>query len=77
MSDELSRVERPYLFGVHIYQRARIAAQLGERERAVDLLHTAIAQGLILSSESNRLHTEPSFEALRGYPPFEEAVKPQ
>ncbi len=76
ISDDLGHIERPYLFGVHTYERARIAAQLGEKERAVDLLRTAIAQGFILSSESTGLHVEPSFEPLRGYPPFEELVKP-
>jgi tetratricopeptide (TPR) repeat protein len=77
ISDELGRLERPFLFGVNTYERARIAAQLGEKDRAVDLLRVAIARGFILSSESNSLHVEPSFEALRGYPPFEEAIKPQ
>jgi tetratricopeptide (TPR) repeat protein len=77
ISDELGRVERPYLFGVHTYERARIAAELGARDQAVDLLHAAIAQGFILSYESNGLHVEPSFESLRGYPPFDELVRPR
>jgi TolB-like protein len=76
ISDELGRLRRPYLFGVNTYERARIAAQLGERDRAVDLLRMAMAQGFILSSESNGLHMEPSFEALRGYPPFDEVMRP-
>jgi tetratricopeptide (TPR) repeat protein/TolB-like protein len=77
ISDQLARLERPYLFGVHMYERARIAAQLGEKERAVDLLRSAFAQGFTLSSESTWLHVEPSFDALRGHPPFEEVVAPQ
>ncbi len=77
ISDELGRVARPYLFGVHDYERARIAAELGEMEQAVDLLRQAIGQGFILSIESNGLHLEPSFETLRGYPPFAELVRPQ
>jgi hypothetical protein len=77
ISDELGRLKRPYLFGVNTYERFRIAAQLGEKERAVDLLRTAMAQGFILSWESTGLHQEPLFESLRGYPPFEEVVRPQ
>jgi tetratricopeptide (TPR) repeat protein/TolB-like protein len=77
ISDELGRLKRPFLFGVNVYERARIAAEVGEQDRAVDLLRVAIARGFILSSQSNSLHVEPSFEALRGYPPFEEAIKPQ
>jgi TolB-like protein/tetratricopeptide (TPR) repeat protein len=76
ISDELSRIARPFLFGVHNYERARIAAQLGEKDRAVDLMRTAMGQGFFLSSESNGLPLEPSFDTLRGYPPFEELVKP-
>ncbi len=53
--------------------RASIAALLGERERAVDLLRESLARG----SSYSALHTDIDLEPLHGYPPFEELIKPQ
>lgn len=54
-SDEARQVEarlaglsRPYLRRDHTYWRACIAAQLGEKDRAVGLLRKAFAQGRYL-----------------------------
>jgi len=44
---ELESVDRPYLFGGHIYMCARIASLLGEKEQAVLLLRNAFGQGLV------------------------------
>jgi tetratricopeptide (TPR) repeat protein len=77
VSDELSRLDRPFLLGENTYARARIAAQLGDKGGAVDLLRTAFAQGAYVSIDLNWLHLEPSLEGLRGYPPFEELIRPQ
>jgi tetratricopeptide (TPR) repeat protein len=54
--------------------RAAIAAQFGEKERAVDLLRDAFAKG---EPFGNLLHTRDYIEPLQGYPPLEELLKPQ
>jgi tetratricopeptide (TPR) repeat protein len=75
ISDALGRLKRPYLLGTNTFLRARIAAQLGEKDEAVDLLRMAYAQGFA-SSDQNWVHLEPSLESLRGYPPYEALMKP-
>ena len=56
-----------------IYYRARIAAQLGERERAVALLQEAMALGWPPGLDS--IHIEPELEPLRGLPAFDQLVR--
>jgi len=75
ISDALGRLTRPYLLGQNNFVRARIAAQLGEKDAAVDLLRMAYAQGFG-SFDQNWVHLEPALESLRGYPPYEELMKP-
>jgi len=53
--------------------RACIAAQLGEKERAVELLRESLAHG----RSYVELHVDPYLEPLRGYPPFDELIKPK
>jgi tetratricopeptide (TPR) repeat protein len=60
--------------GEPTYLRACIAAQLGERDRAVELLRGTVARGFAFV---NYLHTYTFLEPLHGYPPFEELIKPQ
>jgi hypothetical protein len=62
-------MNRPYIRGAHTYGRARIAAALGERDRAVDLLREAFAEGQALAWGT---HGDYVFERLRGYAPFEQ-----
>ena len=64
---------QPYTFGRNTLWRARIAALLGERERAVGLLRQAFAEGHVFDSE---LHRDVSLEALRGFKSFEEILSP-
>ena len=71
---DLAGLARPYLYGQPTFWRACIAAQLGEKDRAVDLLREAFSQGYPFSLE---LHREIDLEPLRGYPPYEELVKPK
>lgn len=71
----LAAVSRPYINGFHTYYRAQIAAVLGDRNRAVELLRDAIAHGAV--DPWDHLHSEPAFAALRGYPPFEEVLRPK
>ena len=81
ISEELRKIERPYLYGENIYQRARIAAQLGQKDEAVSLLREAISQGwsgpLVdgTLSYAKACHREMDFEPLIGYPPYEELIK--
>jgi tetratricopeptide (TPR) repeat protein len=74
ISEELRIIERPRLFGASTYQRARIAAILGERDRAAELLGQAFAQGLGFSLN---IHRDTAFEGVRDYPPFREVVRPK
>jgi len=54
--------------------RARIAASTGERDEAVELLRRAFAQGVAFGLW---VHVDPELESLRGYPPYEEVVRPK
>jgi DNA-binding SARP family transcriptional activator len=81
---EVGRVDRwlaartgPYLAGAPTFERARIAAVLGDRERAVTLLRLAIDQGATVFGTGFGLHADPDFRSLRGYPPFDELLRPK
>ena len=71
---ELESIDRPYLFGEHMYMCARIASLLDEKEQAVVLLRDAFAQGFFYSAH---LHHEMDFEPLRNFKPFQELLKPK
>ena len=74
ISKWLEQLDRPYLRGVNTLWRARIAAVLDERERAVNLLQDAISQGQAYF----RLHLDFDLvEPLRDYPPFQELLRPK
>jgi len=73
--DMLAKVNRPFLRGVHHYERARVLAVLGDREGAVRALEAAYAQGYAWAGES--MHLELAFISLRDYPPFQELMKPK
>ena len=60
--------------GDYSWMRAFIAAQLGERDRAVELLRVALAHGF---SAKGYLHVFAFLEPLHGYPPFEELIRPK
>jgi tRNA A-37 threonylcarbamoyl transferase component Bud32/tetratricopeptide (TPR) repeat protein len=74
ISRELAVLQRPYLKGSHTLRRARIAALLGERDEAVQLLRRAFSEGL---SFGTWVHIDMDLEPLRGYPSYEELVKPK
>lgn len=56
--------------------QAEIAAALGERERAVELLRQGLTLGLGLEWMGGALRGNPDLEPLFGYAPFEELLKP-
>ena len=73
-SQELAQLRLPYLRGAHTRWRARIAALLGDRDEAVQLLGRAFSEGV---SYDLWIHTDMDLEPLRGYAPFEEMVRPK
>jgi len=73
ISKQLEEDKRPYLFGNPTFWRARIAALLGDREGAVNLLRQATKQGVGFSA----FHPCEDFESLADYPPYIQLMKPK
>jgi len=73
ISKELEEDKRPYLYGNPTYWRARIAALLGNKEAAVNLLRQATKEGYAYSS----IHPTEDFESLADYPPYIQLMKPK
>jgi len=73
----LATLEGPFTRGQATYWRACIAALLGERDRAVDLLARALDAGFVYPVRYLDVHIEPSFTALRTYPRFQALVRPR
>jgi tetratricopeptide (TPR) repeat protein len=70
----LAQLPQKYRFGRHTYARARIAAALGNRAAAVGLLRLAWVEGRPLAFdnlENEDVHSDPEFESLRDYFPFQ------
>jgi len=74
ISEELKKIDRPYTFGAQTYWRMRIAALLGMKGEAVELLRQAFAQGYNYDIE---LFQEADLDTLRDYAPFKELMKPK
>lgn len=74
ISADLEARAVPLQFGGDSYRKARIAALLGDRENAVALLRDAVAQGFAFGIW---MHRDADLEPLRGYPPFEEFMRPK
>ena len=74
ISQELASLDRPYLRGLNTFHRALISAVLGEQEQAVSLLRQAHQEGIGFSIQHHRLM---NLEPLRGYPPFDELMRPK
>jgi Protein kinase domain len=64
------------LGGANTLERAFIASNLGQRDRAVTLLQEAFAQGYGFTIRW-RLHWLTDTRPLRGYPPFDQLLQPQ
>ncbi|HEU5182918.1 MAG TPA: BTAD domain-containing putative transcriptional regulator [Gemmatimonadaceae bacterium] len=79
----------PYDFGHHVYERARIAAQLGGVTEALELLREAVANGFDFAfvggarghtapaSPDGGPHLDPAFDELRALPWFRELARGQ
>ena len=74
IADQLRDLDRPYLLGAHTYRRARIAALLGEKDTALDLVREAIAQGCDCLAS---LHRDMDLESLRSDPRLRELLTPK
>jgi len=74
ISERLKAVDKPFLFGGSLYNRACIASLLGDRELAVSLLREAFAQGC---SYGVHVLSDMDLEPLRDYEPFKELMKPK
>jgi len=78
ISEELKKIDRPYTFGAPTYWRARIAALLGMKEEAVELLRRSLAQGhYYLNATGIFIIQEADLDPLRDYAPFKELMKPR
>jgi tetratricopeptide (TPR) repeat protein len=75
IADALAKVERPYLRGANLYQRARILAALGDGEGAVRELQAAFAKGNAWNGSA--MHLDVCWDPIRTYPAFVEWVKPK
>jgi tetratricopeptide (TPR) repeat protein len=73
--DELQQIDRPAERFLIQGLCARIAAQLGDFDRAVELLLDALAHGLPYYTSTP--HADMDLEPLRGYQPFEDLVRPK
>ena len=71
---ELQQGTRPYLFGRETAWRARVAAQLGDKDGAVRLLVRAFARGHAYGVE---LHADPDLEPLRTHEGFRRLLRPK
>ena len=55
-------------------RRSQLAALVGQKEQAVELLRDAFARGLYMSLA---VHRQMDLESLRGYAPFDELMRPK
>ena len=80
LEEAIRKVDSPNLIGRGGYARSIVAASLGEKDRAVGLLKTALAEGLTMASISPTcfvLHRSFWHRSLRGHPGFEDLAKPK
>jgi TolB-like protein len=71
---EIAALRGPYLFADPLRWEDRIAAQLGERDRAVSLLRDEDRQGL---GRARLIDGDPDLAVLRGYAAFERLISPK
>ena len=75
---QLTSLTDPYLFGSHQYAAARIASVLGRQARAVELLRAAWKEGRPIGFDDRQnedVHSDPDFESLRSFLPFQELMR--
>jgi len=72
--ERLDRMDPRYLYGLETFWQASIAAQLGERKQAIELLAEAFSKGHWFSTQ---IHRNIDFEPLWGDPEFEGLLRPK
>ena len=75
IDNALAGLALPYWKSAPSFWRAQAAAVLGDRDRAVALLHEALTRGGIPAG--TLIHHNLSFETLRDYQPFQDLVRPR
>jgi hypothetical protein len=75
IADALAKVDRPFLRGEHLYERARILAALGDDQDAIRALQAAHAQGTRWPAVE--LHLDQCWDPIRRSPAFVEMLKPK
>jgi hypothetical protein len=73
VADSLGALKRRWLFGSHTLWSAAINGALGERDRAVQLLKQANAEGQPMQT----WHYNDALTSLHGYAPFDALVRPR
>ena len=73
VSSELAAITG-FTQGRNTYLRARVAAQLGEKEESVALLRQSFAEGMAYLMS---VHREIDLEPLWDYPPYQELMRPK
>ena len=76
MSGWLEKLDRPYLWGEHVYWQASIAAWGGDLSRAMQLFRNSIDQGRPMAGAVPPPHSDLVLKPLWGYPPFQEFIEP-
>ena len=71
---ELEQLPRRYDLGVITFNEARVTAALGMRDSAVALLRRSLHEG---HEYDLWVHRDVDFAALRGFPPYDELVRPK
>ncbi len=74
VAEQLLTLDRPYVFGSGTYWRACVAAQLGEKQQAVDLLTQAFSEGYWFQTQ---LHRTIDLEPLWDFAPFRGLLRPK
>lgn len=71
-ADSLGALKQPFLLGVNTYWKGVILAAVGDRDAAIQLLQQSVAEGRTM----DKWHYAPELNSLRGYPAFEQLLKP-
>jgi tetratricopeptide (TPR) repeat protein len=74
IADSLPVDDDPFASAWRYYWHACIAAHLGDKDRAIELLTDAASEG---GAARVGLHSEPELEPLWDYPPFQELIRPK
>jgi serine/threonine protein kinase/tetratricopeptide (TPR) repeat protein/TolB-like protein len=75
IAERLDKLERPFLLGEHLYERARILAALGDGDGAVRALQAAFDQGK--GWDAAEMHLDRCWDPIRSHPGLVEWMKPK